>query len=171
VSSLNNHKATTEPSRPAGSASGCSRSATFASRGARSLKVAALLALCLCGSFLLAGCSRNIKLKPLPATKGGSATVKVELTYNRNDQVTIKLQAPEPAAYGPEFTAYVAWVGTPDGKHAINVGRIRVEGGKGQLVTVTPLRKFLLFLTVEKEGDVMQPGPQVVYEAPKEIEW
>jgi len=164
VSSLNNHRATTEPRALA---SGCSRSATFASRGARSLTVAALLALCLCGL----GCARNIKLKPLPAAKGGSASVKVELTYNRNDQVTIKLQAPEPAAYGPEFTAYVAWVGTPDGKHATNVGRIRVEGGKGQLVTITPLRKFLLFLTVEKEGDVMQPGPQVVYEAPKEIQW
>jgi len=153
VSSLNNHKATKD------------------TKNTKNFSLWTLCALCLCGSFLLAGCARNIKLKPLPAAKGGSASVKVELTYNRNDQVTIKLQAPEPAAYGPEFTAYVAWVGTPDGKHAINVGRIRVEGGKGQLVTVTPLRKFLLFLTVEKEGDVMQPGPQVVYEAPKEIEW
>ena len=135
--------------------------------GTRNLRVLAVLL----SVALSAGCARNIKLKPLPAAKGGSATVKVELTYNRNDQLTIKLQGPEPAAYGPEFTAYVAWVGTPDGKHAANVGRIRVEGGKGQLVTITPLRKFRLFLTVEKEGDVMQPGPQVVYEAAKEIEW
>ena len=152
MSSLNNHKATKD------------------TKNTKNSSLWTLCSLCLCG-LLLAGCARNIKLKPLPATKGGSASVKVELTYNRNDQLTIKLQAPEPAAYGPGFTAYVVWVGTPDGKHATNVGRIRVEGGKGQLVTITPLRKFLLFLTVEKEGDVMQPGPQVVYEAPKEIQW
>jgi len=110
-------------------------------------------------------------LKPLPLAKGGDVHVRVELTYDRNDRIEIRVQAPEPSAYGPSYTRYVAWVATPDRAYVANVGQIRVEGGKGRLLTLTPLRKFWLFLTVEERGDVMKPGPQVVFESPKEIEW
>ncbi len=121
--------------------------------------------------LLLAGCGRSVRLKPLPLAKGGEVSVRVELTYNRNDQLQIKVQGPEPTVYGPNYTRYVAWVATPDRAQVTNVGQIRMEGGKGELRTVTPLRKFHLFLTVEEQGDVLKPGPQVVFEAPKEIEW
>ena len=121
--------------------------------------------------LLLAGCGKTIRLKPLPVAKGGEATVRVELTYNRNDQILVKVSGPEPSAYGSNYTRYVVWVATPDRTQVANVGQIRVEGGKGELRTVTPLRKFHLFLTVEEQGDAQKPGPQVVFEAPKEIEW
>ncbi len=132
-----------------------------------SLAIAGILA----GTLLLAGCGKTVKLRSLPVTKGGEATVRVELTYNRNDKLKIKVKAPNPSAYGPNYTRYVAWVATPDRAQVINVGQIRVENGKGELETVTPLRKFHLFLTVEEQGDVLQPGPQVVFEAPEEIDW
>lgn len=125
----------------------------------------------LAGALWLAGCGRSVRLKPLPLAKGGEVSVRVELTYNRNDQLQIKVQGPEPTVYGPNYTRYVVWVATPDRAQVTNVGQIRVEGGKGELRTVTPLRKFHLFLTVEEQGDVLKPGPQVVFEAPKEIEW
>lgn len=134
---------------------------------ARAAAGAGLLAMALAA----AGCARNVRLKALPAARGGQATVRVELTYDRNDLVLIKIQGPDPSAYGPNYTRYVAWVATPDGAHVINIGQIRVEGGKGSIQTLTPLRKFRLFLTVEEEGDVMKPGPQVVFEAPKELDW
>ena len=121
--------------------------------------------------LLLGGCGRNIRLKPSRLAKGGEVTVRVELTYNRNDRLKIKVKAPNPSAYGASYTRYVAWVATPDRARVINVGQIRVENGKGELQTVTPLRKFHLFLTVEEQGDVLQPGPQVIFEAPKEIDW
>ncbi len=119
----------------------------------------------------LTGCARNIKLNPLPAARGGQATLRVELTYDRNDKIILKVQGPEPSAYGPAFTRYVVWVATPDRAHVINVGQVRVENGKGEIQTLTPLRKFHLFLTVEEQGDVMKPGSLVVFEAPKEIDW
>ena len=125
----------------------------------------------LTAALLPSGCGHNVRLKPLPLAKGGEVTVRVELTYNRNDQLKIKVKAPNPSVYGPNYTRYVAWVATPDRARVINVGQIRVENGKGELQTVTPLRKFHLFLTVEEQGDVLQPGPQVVFEAPKEIDW
>ncbi len=132
-------------------------------------------ALCLCAfvslCLALAACSRKVHLKPLPAAKGGSVAVQVQLTYNRNDQIQIDISAPEPAAYGAAYTRYVAWVATPDNAQVVNVGQIRVEGGKGRLITITPLHKFRLFLTVEAQGDALKPGPLVVFEAPKEIEW
>ena len=132
-----------------------------------SLAIASILT----ATLLLGGCGRTVQLKPLPLAKGGEVTVRVELTYNRNDRLKIKVKAPNPSAYGANYTRYVAWVATPDRAQVINVGQIRVENGKGELQTVTPLRKFHLFLTVEEQGDVLQPGPQVVFEAPKEIDW
>lgn len=122
-------------------------------------------------SLLAAGCAHKINLKPLPVAKGGDVSVQVELTYNRNDRIRIELHAPPPAAYGPNFDRYVVWVATPDRSVVTNVGQLRVEQNKGALDTVTPLRKFWLFLTVEERGDVLQPGPNVVFQAPKLIEW
>ena len=139
----------------------------------RSGALAGLPAMALAGlvAMALGGCARSVRLKALPAARGGQVSVKVELTYDRNDQLQIKLQAPDPSAYGPNYTRYVAWVATPDRAHVINVGQIRVEGGKGALQTLTPLRKFRMFLTVEEQGDVMKPGPLVVFEAEKDIDW
>lgn len=134
---------------------------------ANRLLVFAFVALCL----VLAACARKVNLKPLPAAKGGSVAVRVQLTYDRNDQIQIEIKGPEPAAYGASYTRYVAWVVATDNSQVINVGQIRVEGGKGRLITITPLRKFRLFLTVEAQGDALKPGPLVVFEAPKEIEW
>ena len=130
-----------------------------------------LLAGALAAGLLLAGCARSVKLKALPVAKGGAFHVKVSLTFNRNDQIDVKASGPEPSAYGSNFTRYVVWVKSPDGSYVNNVGQMRMEKGKGELTTVTPLRRFYVFITVEETGDVLKPGPQVVFEAPKEIEW
>ena len=132
-----------------------------------------------CALLLLAlacGCAHSVRLKQTPAAKGGEARVRVELTYDRNNTLIIKFNGPEPTVYGASYTRYVAWVAPPDPSpaardRAINVGQIRVEGGKGDLKTLTPLRKFHFFLTVEERGDAQRPGPQVVFETEKDIDW
>jgi hypothetical protein len=133
------------------------------------LRTAAIL--CLLCTLVLAGCTRKITLKPLPAARGGNVAVRVELTYNRNDQIQIEVRGPDPSAYGPAYTRYVVWIARPDGSQVTNAGQVRVENGQGQLLTLTPLRKFRLFVTVEEKGDALKPGPLLVFEAPKEIEW
>jgi hypothetical protein len=135
----------------------------------RGLAAAVVVALCLA---LLSGCARRLRLDPLPAARGGRVDVRVELTYNRNDKLEIKMEAPDPSTYGPDYTRYVAWVATPDRAHVSNVGQIRInQRGRGELNAKTALRSFWLYLTVEQRGDTQTPGPIVVFQSPRIIEW
>ena len=123
-----------------------------------------LVAVLLLGS----GCAKQVRFRPLPLIGGGTATAKVELTYDRNNNLEVKLSnVPEPSALKPEYTRYVLWAATPDRQHIVNVGQLRVDEKKAaELKTLTPLRSFLLFITAEAAGDVVTPGPDVIFEAP-----
>ena len=129
---------------------------------------------CLCGVFVLifaAARKRDVRLQALPALKGGRASVRVELTYDRNNTMDIRLRGVKaPESYGAQYTRYVAWAQAPGGA-PVNVGQIRVEQGQGSLRTLTPLRRFQLLITVEEKGDAPQPGSLVVFRTAKEIEW
>ena len=41
--------------------------------------------------LLLAGCAKQIKFQALPLAGSGKATVRVELTYNRNNTLRVKI--------------------------------------------------------------------------------
>jgi len=115
-----------------------------------------------------AACKKEIHLRALPAlTGGGKAAVRVVLTYDRNNALTIQLS-------GVQDGRYVAWTVPPGGDRvndAVNVGQIRVEGGKGSIATLTPLRKFTLLISREEQGDARKPGASVVFQTDKEIDW
>jgi hypothetical protein len=111
-----------------------------------------------------AACQKDIRLHALPALAGtGHASLRVVLTYDRNNMLTVSLS-------GVKDGRYVAWT-TPVGGEAVNVGRIRVEGGKGKIETLTPLRKFTVMITEEENGEARKPGPRVVFQSEKDIEW
>jgi hypothetical protein len=126
--------------------------------------------------FLLAvfagGCAKNVRFTSQPLAGGGTAAAKVELTYDRNNTLEVKLSdVPNPATLKPEYTRYVLWAATPDRRHVVNIGQLRVDDGRNaELNTLTPLRSFILFITAEPSGDVMTPGPDVIFEAPQ-TEW
>jgi hypothetical protein len=131
------------------------------------ISAAALVTLSLCGL----GCAKRVGFAALPPARSGKATARIELTYNRNDSLEVKLSGvPDPAAIKSDYTCYVLWVSTPDNKSITNAGRIRVEGGKASLVTLTPQRKFLLSITAEPSGEVTSPGPDLLFQT-KEINW
>jgi hypothetical protein len=112
----------------------------------------------------VAGCQKDIRLHAIPALAGsGHASVRVALTYDRNNLLTVSLS-------GVKDGRYVAWT-TPAAGDPVNVGQIRVEGGKGKIETLTPLRKFTVMITEEENGDARKPGPRVVFQSEKEIEW
>jgi hypothetical protein len=112
----------------------------------------------------VAGCQKDIRLHAIPALAGsGHASVRVALTYDRNNLLTVSLS-------GVKDGRYVAWT-TPAAGDPVNVGQIRVEGGKGKIETLTPLRKFMVMITEEENGDARKPGPRVVFQSEKEIEW
>ena len=106
-------------------------------------------------------CSRGIRLQAVPglplAGGSGRASLRVELTYDRNNTLEVRLTAvPPPESYGAQYTRYVVWTQPPGGV-AVNVGQIRVEQGRGSLQTLTPLRRFHLLITAEEKGEAQRP--------------
>ena len=134
----------------------------------RPLTAAGLLAL----GMLAAGCSKSVSLQPTQIASTGKGTVKVELTYDRNNRLDLKLSdLPEPASLQPQFTRYVLWVADPDRKNPVNTGQLRVDDKRAaKIQTLTPRRKYILFVTAEAVGDVLTPSAQIVFESPV-IEW
>jgi len=129
--------------------------------------------LALTGAILLtAACNRQIRLAPLPLARGGEASVRVELTYDRNNTLRVQLSnVPDPSALNSAYTRYVLWVATPDRQTVVNAGQIRVgENRKAEMQTLTPLRDFVVFITAEARGDVTSPGPDVVFQS-EAIHW
>jgi len=119
-----------------------------------------------------AGCAKTIRFNAFPPARSGKASVRIDLTYDRNNLLEVKLSnVPDPSALNDRFTRYVLWVATPDRQHVINAGQLRVdEKHQANIKTLTPLRRFILFITAESSGEVMTPGPEVVFES-KEINW
>ncbi|MBI3933851.1 MAG: hypothetical protein HY316_04110, partial [Acidobacteria bacterium] len=121
----------------------------------------------LAAALLAGGCAKNVRFRPLPLAGPGTATAKVELTYDRNNTLEVKLSGvPDPSALKPGYTRYVLWAATPDRQHFINIGQLRVDEKKNAAIkTLTPLRSFILFITAENSGDVMVPGPDTVFDS------
>ena len=119
-----------------------------------------------------AGCAKRIRFDPLPLARAGKATARLELTYDRNNTLQIELSnVPEPSILNDRYTRYVLWVASPDRQSVVNVGQLRVdEAKKAEIRTLTPFRNFVLFITAEPRGDVMTPGPDIVFQT-KEIRW
>ena len=119
-------------------------------------------------ALLTAGCAKVLELRPLPLAGTGTAEVNVQLTYDRNNTLIVKMEnVPEPSSIKPEYTRYVLWAATPDRQRTMNVGQLRVDGKRNaQLTTLTPLRDFILFITAEPAGDVGTPGLDMIFEAP-----
>jgi hypothetical protein len=123
-------------------------------------------------ALLLTGCAKNVKFRPAPLAGSGTAEVKVELTYDRNNTLVLKMEnAPQPSSIKAEYTRYVLWAATLDRQSVVNIGQIRVDDKRNATITtLTPLRNFILFITAEASGDVQSPGPDMVFEAPP-TEW
>jgi hypothetical protein len=123
----------------------------------------------LLAALLASGCAKRVRFRPLALAGRGTAEAKVQLTYDRNNTLEVKLSnVPEPSALKPEYTRYVLWATTPDRQHVVNIGQLRVDQKKTAAIkTVTPLRSFILFITAEAAGDAMAPGPDVIFEAPR----
>lgn len=94
------------------------------------------------------------------------------MTYNRNNTIEVELsKVPLPSTLKDTFTRYVLWVATPDRQRVVNAGQLRVdENHTADITTLTPLRSFILFITAETQGDVVSPGPDIVFET-EEINW
>ena len=122
--------------------------------------------------LLLTGCAKRVRLTALPLARAATGTVRVQLTYDRNNLLEVELvSVPDPSALNASYTRYVLWAATPDRRQAVNVGQFRVdENRKAKISTLTPFRSFILFITAETHGDTLVPGPDIIFES-QQIDW
>ena len=95
-----------------------------------------------------------------------AATGSVDLGKDRNGNTELKLNVDhlaKPASLTPPQNNYVVWVQEKDAA-AENVGELKVNGKlKGAFQTVTPRRKFDVFVTAESDVTIKAPsGPEVL---------
>lgn len=91
----------------------------------------------------------------------GSARVRME---RGTAQIEARFQnLLPPPEFGPEYTAYVLWAVTSDGK-TTNLGEVTVDGKNGRIKTSVPLQAFALFVTAEPYFAIAVPSNVVAME-------
>ncbi len=101
---------------------------------------------------------RGTQLMPLAR---GEAKVESKQGVIKIDASMEKLE--HPVMFGPEYTTYVLWAITPEGR-ATNVGEVVLNGNKSKLNATSELQVFGLIVTAEPYFAVTQPSDVVVME-------
>lgn len=108
--------------------------------------------------------AKKVSMTPGQEDPAAHGTIAVKTGHNGNTQVHITTKAlAQPSALTPPENTYVVWF-QPQGQNPQEAGALKVDNGlKGSLDTVTPHRRFKVFITAEKEPNPTKPhGPTVL---------
>lgn len=106
-----------------------------------------------------AGPSPEVRMVTSPDIPAAEGVVRATAGENGNTQLRVFVRhlAP-PEKVRPDATTYVVWVQPPDGPPQ-NMGALAVDADlRGSLTTVTPLRSFDVFITLERSPTVTAPS-------------
>ena len=94
----------------------------------------------------------------IPAAQG-EVEVRASKSENNNTSVEVRVQyLALPGKVVPGATTYVVWARPEGGWNVQNLGALRVSADlSGSLKTVTPFRRFELFITAEPSAQILQP--------------
>ena len=111
--------------------------------------------------------SKQLRLSSSEGIPAAQSTVKVRTTENGNTEIDLVVEhlAP-PERVDPNATIYVVWVrGNGDNAEPQNLGALKVDKDlKGDLVAVTPLRAFELYITAEpSQASTTPAGRKLLY--------
>ena len=123
--------------------------------------VAAVAALSACASL-----SVGRRLNRSPDMRAADGTVKFRTLRGADTGIDLRVKhLVEPDQLLPPGYVYVAWVRRTPDDPAQNVGVLNLDADlAGALTTVTPLRRFTLFVTVEATRDAERPaGPRLLW--------
>lgn len=112
------------------------------------------------------GGGRKIHMTAGKDTPAAQGTIQVQRgdKNNNNSKIDLKVESlAKPTALTPPHNNYVVWL-EPDGQQPKNEGELRVDDDqKGELKTVTPYKRFKVFITAEESPTTQRPsGPQVL---------
>ena len=114
----------------------------------------------------LSGCAAGPRLASGPALAKAKGTVFFKKTEDRGTEIILKVRhLADPEGLNPPGYSYVAWVQSDREAPAHNVGSLIVDDDmNGELRSLTPLRDFELFVTVEPSSDAAEPtGPPLLW--------
>lgn len=110
------------------------------------------------------GGAKKISMTACKEDPAAHGTVAVKTGHNGNTEVDITTKAlAQPSALTPPENTYVVWF-QPQDQDPQDVGALRVGNNlNGKLDTVTPNRRFKVFITAEREPNPKKPkGPTVL---------
>jgi hypothetical protein len=119
---------------------------------------------------VVAGCAgpSQVRLTGNPDIPGAEGIVTTSTTDNGNTKldISVKHLAP-PERVEPGASVFMVWVrGLESGAQAVSQGALVVNSDlSGQIVTVTPLRSFELFVTPESSQSVTAPTGKTLLSA------
>lgn len=130
------------------------------------LYAAATLILALTFFWPFGGGGKKVHMTAGKGTPAAQGTVQIQRgdKNNNNSKIDVKVESlAKPSALTPPHSNYVVWI-EPEGQSPKNQGELRVdENQKGELKTVTPYKRFKVFITAEESPTAQQPkGPQVL---------
>lgn len=108
----------------------------------------------------LAGCAGSEKLSTSPTLPSADGDLECGKAENDNTSIDLKVKhLANPDRLTPPATVYVVWTRTDKNSPPQNVGALDVDKNlAGRLRTVTPLRRFELFVTAETLGQAQAPS-------------
>ena len=110
------------------------------------------------------GGGRDVDMMAGQATPAARCTIHIHQGDNRNSELDLKAESlAAPSSLTPPKNAYVVWIQAPN-EAPQNHGQIVVDKDqKGELKTVTPYKRFKVFITAEEQAQLRSPeGPTVL---------
>ena len=132
------------------------------------------LALLLLAAVAAHGCGgKSIPLSIDPAIPAAQGQLKVGTTQNGNTKLELSIEhlAP-PDRISSSASVYVVWVRSHEAEaQPVNLGGLTVNDNlEGEIVAITPLRNFALFVTPESSRVVTTPTGKVMITARIELD-
>lgn len=119
-------------------------------------------------TFFMSSCAKKIVFQPSSIVPAATAKVKIKKDDNNNYSINLNVQNLADAnRLSPPQNVYIVWVQTKE-NGIKNIGQIKSSTGflsgkiKASLEAVSPFKPTRVFITAERNNEVLYPGTQEV---------
>lgn len=119
-------------------------------------------------SFYISSCAKKIVFESSSIVPAATGKVKIKKDNNNNYSIDINVESlAEPNRLSPPQDMYVVWIMTKE-NGVKNIGQIKSSTGlfsskmKASLKAVSPFKPTRVFITAERNNDILYPGDQEI---------
>ncbi len=122
----------------------------------------------ICLTFFVSSCAKKIVFQPSVIVPAATGKVKIKKDDNNNYSINLNVENLADAnRLTPPQNMYIVWIMTKE-SGVKNIGQIKSSSGflsgkmKASLQAVSPFKPTRIFITAEKNMDILYPGNQEV---------